>query len=59
MIGWRESRFVGTIFHELAHEHLYVPGDSEFNEAFASVVEDEGVRRWLASEGKIAELDAY
>ena len=45
--GWRETRLVGTIFHELAHEQLYVPGDSEFNEAFASVVEEEGIRRWL------------
>ena len=47
MLGWRETRLVGTIFHELAHEQLYVPGDSEFNEAFASVVEEEGIRRWL------------
>ena len=51
MLGWRETRLVGTIFHELAHELLYVPGDSEFNEAFASVVEEEGVRRWLARTG--------
>jgi len=59
MIGWRESRFVGTIFHELAHERLYVAGDSEFNEAFASVVEDEGVRRWCTAQGRQADLDAY
>jgi predicted aminopeptidase len=59
MIGWRESRFVGTIFHELAHERLYVAGDSEFNEAFASVVEDEGVRRWFTAQGRAADLDAY
>lgn len=58
MLGWRESRFVGTIFHELAHERLYVPGDSEFNEAFASVVEDEGVRLWLAAQGRAADLAA-
>ena len=25
MLGWREMRLVGTIFHELAHERLYVP----------------------------------
>jgi len=59
MLGWRESRFVGTIFHELAHERLYAPGDSEFNEAFASVVEQEGVRRWFAAQGKEADLAAY
>jgi predicted aminopeptidase len=59
MLGWRESRFVGTIFHELAHERLYVAGDSEFNEAFASVVEDEGVRLWFTAQGRTADLDAY
>lgn len=59
MLGWRESRLVGTIFHELAHERLYVPGDSEFNEAFASVVEEEGVRRWLAARGATDDLAAY
>jgi predicted aminopeptidase len=59
MLGWQESRLVGTIFHELAHERLYVPGDSEFNEAFAGVVEAEGVRRWFTARGRAAELDAY
>jgi predicted aminopeptidase len=59
MLGWRETRFVGTIFHELAHEQLYVPDDSAFNEAFASVVEEEGVRRWLLARGQAAELAAY
>jgi len=56
MLGWAELRFVGTIFHELAHERLYVPGDSEFNEAFASVVEQEGLRRWLLERGDVAGL---
>jgi len=59
MLGWRETRLVGTVFHELAHERLYVPGDSEFNEAFASVVEQEGVRRWLAARGRDGEFEAY
>lgn len=59
MLGWRETRLVGTIFHELAHERLYIAGDSEFNEAFASVVEEEGVRRWLEASGRVAELQAF
>jgi predicted aminopeptidase len=59
MLAWRETRLVGTIFHELAHEQLYVPGDSEFNEAFASVIEEEGVRRWLLAEGRQADLAAF
>lgn len=57
MLQWRETRLVGTIFHELAHERLYVPGDSEFNEAFASVVEAAGVERWLEMHGRQADLD--
>jgi len=59
MTGWRDTRLVGTIFHELAHERLYVPGDSEFNEAFASVVEREGVRRWLRARGAHDDLRRY
>lgn len=59
MLGWQDARLVGTIFHELAHERLYVPGDSEFNEAFASVVEAEGVRRWFAARGQDAALEAF
>ncbi len=42
-----EARLAGLMFHELAHQRVYVPGDTAFNEAFASAVEQEGVRRWL------------
>jgi len=59
MLAWSEARFVGTIFHELAHERLYLPGASEFNEAFASVVEQDGVRRWFTAHGRPAEHGAY
>jgi len=59
MTGWRDTRLVGTIFHELAHERLYVPGDSEFNEAFASVVERAGVRRWLRARGAADDLRRF
>jgi len=59
MLGWRATRLVGTLFHELAHERLYVPGDSAFSEAFASVVEQEGVRLWLDAQGRAGEFEAY
>jgi predicted aminopeptidase len=36
------------IFHELAHQLVYADGDSAFNESFATTVENEGMRRWLA-----------
>jgi predicted aminopeptidase len=41
-----DASMVGIIFHELAHQVVYVEGDSAFNEAFATSVEDEGLRRW-------------
>lgn len=47
VINWPEPRLAGLIFHELAHQRLYFPGDSRFNEAFASVVAEVGVERWL------------
>lgn len=36
------------IFHELAHQVAYVPGDTTFNESYATTVEEAGVERWLA-----------
>ncbi len=42
-----ETRLAGLIFHELAHQLIYVQGDSSFNEAFAQTVQLEGVKRWL------------
>ncbi|MCW8890754.1 MAG: aminopeptidase [Sedimenticola sp.] len=47
IINWSEPRTAGLIFHELAHQQLYVEDDSAFNEAFASLVEEEGIIRWL------------
>jgi predicted aminopeptidase len=41
-----DASMVGIIFHELAHQVVYVDGDSAFNEAFATAVEYEGLRRW-------------
>lgn len=39
------------IFHELAHQRVFVEGDTVFNESFAATVENEGLRRWLAING--------
>lgn len=54
-----EYRFAGTLFHELAHERLFIAGDSSFNESFAVAVEREGVRRWLARNATPAMQKAY
>lgn len=59
MLYAEDARLAGLLFHELAHQRLYVKGDSAFNEAFATAVEEEGVRRWLGSMGRDAELAAW
>ncbi|MFT3907135.1 MAG: aminopeptidase [Steroidobacteraceae bacterium] len=59
MLGYGELQLVGTMFHELAHQLVYVKGDSTFNESFAMTVEQEGVARWLHAQGRDAELAGY
>jgi predicted aminopeptidase len=54
-----EPALAGLIFHELAHQQLYVKNDTTFNESFARTVELEGVRRWLQRHGTSAQLDDY
>jgi predicted aminopeptidase len=36
-----------TLFHELAHQRAFAGGDTDFNEAFATTVGEEGAKRWL------------
>lgn len=59
MLSYGDDELAATIFHELAHQLLYVKNDTEFNEAFAMTVEDEGLRRWLERRGAAAEMAAY
>ena len=58
-IRYPDAELARLIFHELAHQLLYVKGDSTFNESFAVAVEREGVRRWLAATGRGAGLEAF
>jgi len=58
-IRYSETELARLIFHELAHQVLYVKDDSTFNESFAVAVEREGVRRWLAVAGRGAELAGF
>lgn len=58
-INRSEAELAGLLFHELAHQVVYVSGDSSFNESFATAVELEGVRRWFEQNGTPAMADAY
>jgi predicted aminopeptidase len=45
-----DEALIGTIFHELAHQRLYVTGDTAFNESMATFVEHEGLRQYYRDE---------
>src|SRR5512141_2027994 len=47
------------IFHELAHQRVFARGDTDFNEAFATTVGEEGARRWLKASGDDAAIAQY
>ena len=47
------------IFHELAHQQLYIKDDTDFNEAFASSVAQAGVKSWLLEQGNSDALNRY
>ncbi|MBM9500457.1 aminopeptidase [Leptospira sp. 201903071] len=49
----KSHEVASLVFHEMAHATVYFPGDSVFNESYASFVEEEGTFRYLESvEGK-------
>lgn len=52
MMHWDDVDLVALLFHELAHQVIYVKDDSAFNESFATAVEEIGVKRWLESRGQ-------
>jgi predicted aminopeptidase len=54
-----EAELADLLFHELAHQRLFIPGDTECNEAFAVTVAREGVRRWLRGCGREVQLRDY
>ncbi len=71
-LGWFDDPILNTmlyrdpalrveiLFHEMAHQKLYVPGDGSFNEAFATFVAQMGTERWLQKRGAPADrIEAY
>jgi predicted aminopeptidase len=58
-IRYPDTQLARLVFHELAHQVAYAKNDTAFNESFAVAVEEEGVRRWLAAQGRDAELAGF
>lgn len=46
-VDYPEGELARMIFHELAHQAVYVKDDTEFNESFATAVERLGTQRWM------------
>lgn len=57
-IGYPEGELARLVFHELAHQVVYAPGDTVFNESFATAVERLGVQRWLDTRASHSSNDA-
>ncbi len=58
MMRGSDAGFAEVLFHELAHQQLYINGQSDFNEAFASVVGEQGALLWL-QEYQPEQVDKY
>ena len=54
-----DTRLAAILFHELAHKVLYVPGDTVFNESFATAVERALLEKWLTEKGMAQHYEAY
>jgi predicted aminopeptidase len=58
-VEYPDGELARMLFHELAHQIVYVKGDSQFNESFATAVEEEGVERWMSVHGDPQQRAAY
>ncbi|MES2150886.1 MAG: aminopeptidase [Pseudomonadota bacterium] len=58
-INYPDAELARLVFHELSHQVVYVAGDSQFNESFATAVEEAGVERWLSGFGNPAMRETY
>ena len=59
MLHWDDRDLVALLFHELAHQVVYVKDDSAFNESFATAVEEIGLQRWLEVHGRPGDYGDY
>ncbi len=60
MLNRSDPSIAALLFHEMAHQQLYVGNDSKFNESFAGFVEQQGLALWQQQQGsadQLAELE--
>ena len=58
-INYPEGELARLIFHELAHQVVFVGGDTTFNESFATAVERLGSSRWLVTQSSESARTEY
>jgi predicted aminopeptidase len=59
MMQWNDTDLIATLFHELAHQKVYVKNDTQFNESFATAVAEIGIERWFAARKEAGLLNVY
>jgi len=59
MVVGGETAIASILFHELAHQVIYIKDDSALSEAFATAVEEYGTELWLERNGDEAALERY
>jgi len=59
MFTGSDLRIAAFLFHELAHQRLYIKGDGQFNESYAGFMEETGVKTWLKFTGRQTELQQW
>ena len=56
-INYPDQELISLIFHELAHQKIYAPDDSAFNESYATAVEKIGWQQWQAQNNHLAKVN--
>ena len=59
VLHYPDTELAALLFHELAHERLFISGDTTFNESFATFVARVGVEQWLTDSGRTGELGPF
>ncbi len=59
MLRHHDDSLVSTLFHELAHQQVYLKGDTAFSESFATAVEEMGLQAWLQQKGQASQWQDY